>query len=268
MNSAQKIIKYLAIAFAFLLIFNIMSLIMSTALFISNIFNNSDKQEIIDMKKLEVNNNVKSLTIDVATSNVTIKVANNFSINTDNEYIKLNQNDNIVNIKEKSHNLINNEGSNLIISIPKDYVLDTINVATGAGTIEIEKLSTKTLNLDLGAGKVDINNLEVFTSTKINGGAGEVNINNSSLNNLDLDMGIGKFNLNAKILGNSKIDQGVGEANLNLIGTQDDYQINLNKGLGTSIINGNEVKDKTTVGIGINKIDIDGGIGSIRINFS
>ena len=41
----------------------------------------------------------------------------------------------------------------------------------------------------------------------------------------------------------------------------------MDKGLGKATINGNNVKDDNTYGNGINKIDINGGIGNIEINF-
>lgn len=80
-------------------------------------------------------------------------------------------------------------------------------------------------------------------------------------------MGVGKFSLDAKVLGNSDIEQGVGSMDLNLIGTSDDYQIYVDKGLGSVNIDGKNVKDDENFGNGINKIDIDGGVGSINIDF-
>lgn len=269
MSNAQKIIKYLAISFAFFLVFNIISGIMHMVMIISNIFNDKDDYEIMDkIKDLEVSDEVKLLDVDVVSSNIVIKIGDTFRAETSNKYIQCKQDYNMIYIAERRHNWFNDSSkSKLTIYIPEDMVLDGVSINSGAGIVSIDKLSTRILNLDLGAAKVNINNLNTYDNTKINGGSGKVTIKNSSLNNLDLNIGVGKFTLEAKLLGNSKIDHGVGEVSLNLIGGKDDYQIHADKGLGSITISGNEMKDDLIVGNGTNKIDIDGGIGNIDINF-
>lgn len=269
MRGVQKIIKYLAVAFAMLLTFNIISGVVAGISALSSIFINKDNYEETDeIKTLTIDGEPKLLNIDISSSNMVIKIEDTFKVETTNKYIECKQKNNIIYITEKDHNWFNNSNtSQLVIYIPSNITLDNVNINTIAGKVDIEKLSTKILNLDLGAGKVSINNLTVLSNTEIDSGAGEVIINNSNLNNLDLSIGVGKFTLNAKLSGNSEIDHGIGEATLNLIGTETDYQIHLDKGLGSAVINGNDIKDDQTVGNGMNKIDIDGGIGNINIDF-
>lgn len=270
MSEVQKIIKYLAIAFAFALIFAIVSGIFLGLSSLGNIFSKYDSSNILEEanKLIDTKENIKLLDIDIKSSNIIVKVGDSFKAESTNKYIECKQNNEKIIIKEKSHNWFkNSDKSALIIYIPEDMVLDAVKIDNGAGTIEIEKLSTKILQLDLGAGKVSINNLSVLNDTKIDGGAGEVTIQNSSLNNLDLDMGVGKFTINALILGNSKLNHGVGEAIITLLGSKKDYQIYVDKGLGSVKIDDQNISDNETIGSGINKIDIDCGVGSITVNF-
>lgn len=81
-------------------------------------------------------------------------------------------------------------------------------------------------------------------------------------------MSVGKFTLEAAILGNSKIDHGVGSITLNLIGAKEEYKIHVDKGIGTITIDNKNINDNQIIGNGINKIDIDGGIGNMDINFN
>ena len=111
------------------------------------------------------------------------------------------------------------------------------------------------------------NRLNVVNFTSIDSGAGEVVIKDGSVNNLDLDMGIGKVKLNLEVIGNSEIDAGIGELNLVLLGNDDDYRINVDKGIGSIKFNGESVDAETTVGNGDNIIDIDGGVGNINVDF-
>lgn len=269
MSNIQKIIKYLAFAFAFLLIFNIFSGIMFGIVTLGSIFNDKDNYEVTKgLKRLVINEEVKIIDVDVSNSNMIVKIGDTFKIETSNKYIECKQDSDKLYIREKSHNWFNNnDNSNLIIYVPRNVILDEVDINSGVGKIKIEELSTKILNLDLGAGNVSVNNLTVLNRTEIDGGAGEVVIDNSSFNNLDLSMGVGEFVLTAKLSGNSEIDHGVGKAKLNLISSLDDYQINIDKGLGSAIIDGKEIKDNETIGNGISRIDIDGGVGSINIAF-
>lgn len=268
MSSLQRIIKYLAISFAFLLVFSIISGIIYGVIAINNIYVDGDDSVQGEVRELGEFENINILNIDITSSNTLIKTGDKFRIETSNKYIECKEENSIVYVTEKKHNWFTHKAiSKLIIYIPKDIVLERTNINSGAGTVNIEKLSTKMLDFDLGAGTVNINDLIVLDSAKIDGGAGEINISNSSLNNLKLNIGVGKFTMMAKLSGNNEINHGVGEAILNLIGEKENYQIHVDKGIGSLTIDGNEVKDDYTYGDGISKIDVDGGIGNISINF-
>ena len=266
MREVQKIIKYLAIAFALFLTFSIVSGIIYGISFIGNIFDD-DKSSITEkLNSLEINNEALLLDINVSSSNIKIIEGDAFKAKTNNKYISSRQDKNKLYITEKKHNWFHqNKNNELIIYVPTDFVFDGVSIETGAGKVDIETLSTKRLYLDLGAGKAKINNLIVSNEAEINGGAGEIVIDYSNINNLDLDMGVGKLSLTSKLTGNSKIDSGIGKVDLSLMGSLEDYQITLDKGLGSATIDGNTMNDDTTYGTGYNKLDIEGGIGSINI---
>lgn len=268
MNETQKIIKYLAIVLALFLIASIISGVFFGITVISNIFN-EDGFELTDKTEhLFTSNNANTLDIDIISSDVVIKLGDSFRGETNNPDIAYKENNRSITIVEKKHNWFkNNSQSQLVIYIPKDMVFDEVSIASGAGRVDIEKLVAKELSLDLGAGRTEIDNLVVLNNTEIDSGAGEVRVNGGTLNNLRLDMGVGQFDLKAKVLGNGEIDHGVGEVNLTLFGDRNDYQLQVDKGVGSITVNGNEVKDNEIIGNGINKIDIDSGVGSMKILF-
>lgn len=270
MINTQRIIKYVAIGLALLLTVNIISAIMYGIISIGTVFTfNNDKDYIKEgLENIPVSENIEVLDIDIASSNITIKEGSTVKIETNNKYIKTKENNHKLTITEEKHNWLNiNNTSDLIIYLPLNYLFNNVSIENGAGKIDIESLNTERLNLDLGAGKVNINNLTVLKDTEIDGGAGEINITNGNLTNLDLDMGVGKLTLTATINENSKIDAGVGALDLNLIGTIDDYKIILDKGLGNATLDGEKMKNSTYYGNGSKLIDIDGGIGAIKIDF-
>lgn len=266
MNSVQRLIKYLAIAFAFLLIFGILSSIIECAMSLDKAINKKDNE--INFKDLGLED-ISILDIDIGSTNLIIKEGDSFKAETNNKSINCKQDNNKLFIKEKKKNWFNFDKDNdLIVYIPSYMVLDNTKIEGGVGKITIEKLSTKELSLSLGAGKVMVNNLRTLKETDIDGGAGEIIITNSDITKLDLDMGVGKTKINAKLNGNNKIDGGVGSLNLNLIGKEDDYRITLDKGIGSAYLKGNNMIDKKTYGDGDTILDVDGGIGNININIT
>lgn len=268
MKEVEKVIKYLAISFALFLTFSIVSGIVYSVSCISSLFNDNKQNATEKLNELEINSNASLLDINISSSNIVIKVGDVLKAETNNKYINCKQDKNKLYITEKKHNWFkNNEDNELIIYVPDNFIFDGVAIETGAGKVNVETLSTKKLYLDLGAGKVEINNLIVSEEAKINGGAGEIAIDYSNISNLDLDMGVGKLSLTSKLIGNSKIDSGIGKMVLFLIGTLEDYQIDLDKGIGEAKLDGNIINSVNTYGDGPNKLDIDGGIGNIEINF-
>lgn len=267
MSSLQKIIKYLAIAFALFLTFSIIVGIIQGISFIGNILDDDKSNVTEKLNDLKINDHSLLLDINVLSSNITIKKGNAFKVETNNKYISSKQDKNKLYIVEKKHHLIHNDTSKLVVYIPTDFVFDGVSIETGAGKVNIDALSTKKLYLNLGAGKVDIKKLNVSKAAKIDGGAGEINIDAESIHNLDLDVGVGKLSLTSKLTGNNKIDSGIGEIDLSLLGTLDDYRISLDKGIGSATLSGNYMNDDTPYGTGSNQLEIDGGVGKIDIDF-
>lgn len=273
MIKTQKIIKYCAIAFAIFLIFNILSAIMYGIVSISNVFSkdnyNNNTSLTEELRELNIENNIEKLDINVKSVNIIVKEGSKFKVETNNKYINVKETNNKLSITEANHKWLDmKDDTKLTIYIPTDYTFNDVSFENGAGKIEVNMMNTKKLDLDLGAGKVDIQKLNVSTEADIDGGAGEVIIKNSRINNLDLDMGVGKITLNSSLTGNNQIDAGVGELNINLVGTSEDYKIKLNKGIGNATLNDENMKNDTYYGTGNNLIDIDGGVGSIKINYS
>lgn len=256
-ETTQKLIKAFAICLA---IFIIVSIINAVVYLASSIFSVNNDVNMNENYSSEITN----IKIDMGTSNLIIKKGDTLNVIADNvsKRFKVNEESDTLTIKEKSVNVFRNQkASKVIITVPNN--LKDLSIDFGAGKLEISDINTSRFNLDQGAGKVIINNL-ISGKTDIDGGAGELNIKSSVLEDLDLDMGAGKFYFSGSLHGNNKIEQGIGELILDLNGN--DYTIKASKGLGSITINEEDYSKNTTVGEGINDIEIDGGIGSIIVN--
>lgn len=271
MTTAQKVIKYFAIAFAVFLIVTIVSGILTGIYALSGVLglkNKDNKPVQTDMSLVEIeDNNVAELEIDIISSNITIKTADVLKMETNSQDITYNQNGKKLYIKEKNHNWFRRNNDEIIIYIPEDLEFEKVKIEAGAGNINIEKLSAKKLNFELGAGETTIGNLNIRNECNIEGGAGELTIKSGELNRLDLDMGIGEMNISSKLIGKADIDSGVGSLKININGLEEDYKVKVDKGLGSMKINGKEMSDNQIYGNGDNEIYIDCGIGETIVNF-
>lgn len=274
MTTAQKVIKYLATAFAVFLIITIISAILSGVYALLSALGLIHTNKDIVTENLKViSKEVKEVTtlkIDLAYTNLDIKTGDDFKVETNNSKITFEENNGSVKIKEENRNWLNNNNmsSNLIIYIPEDMIaIDETKIQTGAGKINIEKLNTQSLYLELGAGDVYIENVIATGETKIDGGVGKTELKSCEINNLKANLGMGEFTFSGKLTGKSKIDSGVGAINIDLIDNKNNYKIDVSKGLGNVTLDGQKLETDRVYGIGENYLDIDGGIGEIKIDF-
>lgn len=270
MNSSQKIIKNLAIALGIFLTIFIISMIIGGIYLITSIFstksNNSIDKEINTLW-MQNNENVISLDIDIKFSNLTIKNGDKFLVESNNKNIKYKYNNSSLEVEEIKYNLFNNSDvGEVIITIPSNIRLDSVDIDNGAGSLNIENINANKFNLDLGAGVTIIDNI-IVDSADIDSGAGKFIIKFGKINNLDFDMGAGTAEITSIITGNNQINSGVGNLKLNLIDDIENYKIKINKGIGKVEIDNKEVSDNKIVGTGLNFINISGGIGTIAVNF-
>ena len=265
MNDAQKVIKYVAISLAILLIVTIISSLVYLFNALGNTFS-FDKEYNDNLEMINLNEEFNNITIDLKSTDLIIKYSDKLKLEVTSN-INYTIDNNLLLIKENKNNLFKNRNNLVTLYIPSDKVYNDVKIANGAGIINIEKIAANNLHLELGAGKVVIDNLETYTSTMIDGGAGKIDINNGLISYLNFDMGVGEVNLTAKVLGKSEIDCGIGAANINLLGNSNDYQIDVDKGIGEFTIDNVSVHDEDIYGSGINSLDVDSGLGKVTIKF-
>ena len=274
MTTTQKIIKYFAMAFAVFLIVTIISAILSGGYALLKAFGliHTDKNIITEDLKV-ISSEVKeisTLKLELAFTNLEIKTGDSFKVETNNSKITFTDNNGSVKIKEEKYNWStkNDNASELIIYIPEDMIaLDETKIETGAGNINIENLNTQGLYLELGAGDVRLENLIVTGDAKIDGGVGRTELKTSEINNLKANLGMGEFVFSGILTGKNEVDSGIGAININLLNSFENYTIDVSKGIGAVTLDGQKLEMDRVYGTGENYLDVDGGIGEIKINF-
>lgn len=263
MTSAQKVIKYLAIALAVFLIVTIFGGILRAVGLFGGIFDEDAVAK--NLKTYSVNSDIRDLDIQINAADMSIKQSDKFSVESNLKYLKVEERGGTLTVEETRKISGTYDHAVLIIYVPAGTVFENVNLNTGAGRLNADNLAAETLDFDLGAGNVTIGNLTATSSAQIDGGTGRITISNGNLRNLDLQMGVGQLNLTAAVTGNSQMDLGVGESNINLVGTQADYALEIEKALGSITVDGKSVSDYDSNGT--NPVKINGGVGSINVNF-
>jgi len=265
MTTVQKVIKYLAIAFAIFLTVTIIGGILSAVGALGGFF---AKDAVLDQDKTySVAGEVKSLVIQINAADLVIRQADQFSVTSNLKYLSVEENGGVLTIKETKKFSGKYNESSLTLTIPENTDFDQVNISTGACRLTADKISAAKLCLELGAGEVNIQDLVATTKAQIEGGAGKVTISGGALQDLDLDMGVGELNLTSALTGECEFDLGVGDANIRVIGNKDSYALDVEKGIGNITIDGKSVSGMDTGGSGSDEIQINGGVGAIDLTF-
>jgi hypothetical protein len=291
MSSFQKVIKYCAIAFAILLGIGIISGIANAAFAIVSVVsgvsnhnnfnfnfnnNNSKNEKTIDFS--ETYSDVTSLDLDNATGELKIRIGDTFKVEAENVSenfeAKVNSNGKLT-IRENRNKIeffwfqfdgFNSPNSKITVYLPVDFVAEEAKINTGAGTVSVEGLKAEYLLISAGAGNISGSNL-VADEVKIEGGVGNVNFSDVNFADADFDCGVGNLYIEGVLLGENKIDCGVGEVDLDLKGDVDDYDLDIDSGVGTVRLNGEKIRDSRNSNSGAdNSIKVDGGVGNVKIN--
>jgi DUF4097 and DUF4098 domain-containing protein YvlB len=282
MSSFQRVIKYCAIAFAILLAVGIISGIVQVAVAVVSVVSGNTftvrNEKTVDYE--EAFENVRSINIDIATGDLTIKTGDTFrveAVNVTNGFkAKMSGNGTLL-IDENHNNLrffwfnlngIYNPNSKITVYLPADFVAKRADINCGAGKVTIEKLQADDLVISAGAGNINGSELTA-KEVKIDGGVGNVDLEKVQFEDADFNCGVGNLRVEGSLLGDNKIDCGVGEVNLELQGNEEDYDLDIDAGIGTIRLNGEKISKGTRRNSDAeNSIKIDGGVGSVKINFT
>ena len=242
------------------------ALIVSVVLLICLVGCNKNDFVLDEAKTYEITSEIHSLDIRISAADFKIQHGDEISVESNLKYLSVSEKDGVLTIVDEEKNY-NDSDAMLTLYVPNDMVFDEVDITTGAAKMTVGTLSANSLKLKLGAGDVQIESLNASSDADIEGGVGQITIASGTLNDLTLKMGMGELNLSAAVLGESDLKFGVGESNVTLIGSKDDYKVDIEKGLGSITVDGKTVTDYGSSGNGQNHIEIEGGVGTINLKF-
>lgn len=251
MTTFEKIVKYAATGFAALLAVGIVIGVLKIGYVgITAIAGgNADLQDTTatfdkdEVDSIYISNNVADVEIYTTNSSkITIEatdVFESFSCTVSRKGTL-----NIDNSKKNVFSALFNKSPKIIIYLPEDLSVNTLELNGGVGDIEAENLNINQLIID--------------------GGVGDIEMDNCNIKDGDFDTGIGDFNIKDSTLLNASIDNGIGDITLELNGNIDDYSFEMDNGIGEIRINDKKASYYPEED-GKYEIECDNGIGDIKI---
>lgn len=263
MTAKQKLIKYLALAFA---VFLIVSFALGIFEILSSLLEMEVKKPIgtESLYSYSVSDTVSELEISISAADLKIITGDAFCISTDNDNITCHENGSLLTVEDKERFSLS-PGEAVLIEVPADKSFDKITLNAGAGEVTVDILNTAELSMNFGAGDFFADTLFVTAKAYINCAAGEVTVNGGTVNNLEMNTAIGDVALACSLKGKTEIDCAVGDVSLDLPDSLSEYSIKLDKGICSASLNGENMEDEKRYGDGFSRIEIDGAVGDIRI---
>ncbi len=218
-------------------------------------------------KTYEIKSDIKSLDIEINAADFVIEHSDKFSVESNLKYLTVSDQNGILKVVENTKHAVSYNDAVLKVSIPADVVFENVSIKTGAAKLTAQSISANNVKLNLGAGKVQFDSIVANEKINIKGGAGQISILDGNLNNLRLDLGVGELDMTAKLKGDSKLKFGVGGSNLTLKGNKDDYDFDIQNGIGAITIDEITASSFVSSGNGENYVKIKGGVGATNITF-
>lgn len=266
MTETQKLIKVVAMVFAVFLIVCIFGGILSALGLLGGL--SFRESPVGDAKDYALSSKISSLDLEISAADLTIREGDGFSLESNLKRLTVDEKNGVLRIREnKIFSFGSYHDASLILTVPEGTVFDSVHMETGAGRLTVEALRAEELSLELGAGDAEFSYLEASREADIEGGAGRITVKDGKLRDPDLQIGVGEFTMTAALLGNGKLELGVGETNLHLLGSRDDYRLDIDKGIGSVTVDGKQVSDGDRIGDGGNKVKIDCGVGRVEVVF-
>lgn len=220
-----------------------------------------------EVKTYEINSDIHTLSMKIGAAKITIHEGDEFSVESNLKYLKVSDEGGVLSLIEDHHTGVTDEDSMLTLTVPHGHVFDSIDIETGAASIEADTLSAGNLRLMLGAGDVTIDSISATSEAEITGGAGNITIEGGNIANLALEMGVGNINFTLSLSGENELEMGVGNARLELLGGKENYSVEITKGVGNIKVDGKEVTDFGISSDSGCTVDIEGGVGNFDLFF-
>lgn len=280
MSTFQRVVKYIGIAFALTLAVSIIGGIAAAAMGIGRIGKHVKSDKEISVSSGESSfDRFDSIDIECGAANVIVQTGSDYSVETHNV-----PEDMVVKVDNDGTLKIGNKGgvdhiftwfdgeewgrnAKIIVTVPDSFSGDQVDISAGAGNIELRDIVVSDLDLDGGAGNITAENVVAENAT-IEAGAGKLKMTEVKFGDTEIECGVGKVEFDGTIVGNCDVSGGVGSIDMRIQGSERNYNMEVESGVGTIRVNGKKVDNMEQDNDASYDFQVDGGVGSVNIEFT
>ena len=272
MNAGQKAVKYIGIFIGVLLAVCIIGSLAWLGLGALRFLTGGDRET--GGFAQDITGNITSLSIDSGYGSLRLAEGDGWRVEAENvgDSFTCRVEDGQLSVRSEDFSLwdflrLGHDTPSITVYMPAGQ-LESIRLASGTGELTAEApLQADTVRLDGGAGSITISDVTTgFLQADM--GVGKIYIQSGDVDGLKLDGGVGTLDFTGRLEGDAVIDGGVGEVFLHLDGAAEDYNYQVNGGIGEVLVNGEQLPDGRTENPGAGRtIKIDGGVGTVSVDF-
>ena len=156
-----------------------------------------------------------------------------------------------------------------------DLEAQQLRIRRGVGMVTLTDFACETFSLTGGTGVAKLTNGGASVRADISVGVGNVTVDGGQWSALSVEGGAGSFTFDGSLRGVCTVEGGVGESELRLADAADNYEVQLQKGVGDVDVKGAELvllgDDNFAVNPGAgaaNLLTIDQGVGAVKLRFA
>lgn len=287
MSSFQRVIKYIGIAFAIVLMIGIIGGAFTIIFGVKSFSMNENGTTSSSSKETTVSATSKVYEFDEFTSiditsgvaDVEVRFGDGYQVETKDvpKTIEVEVRSNgklVVLVKGEKTGFLDwldgskwNKNSKITITVPEGYKASEVSISGGVGDVSIYDLSMEKLTVDGGVGDIKGKNI-VADKVTVDGGVGSIQFDNVEFGTCDIDSGVGDVTVSGVINGDSEFSGGVGDMDLDIEGSRENYSLNIDGGIGSVRVNGQKIANLDENTSGKKVMTVESGIGSISIKFT
>ena len=269
MNGAQKATKYIGIFIGVLLAIAILNAAIQGGIAVMRIFTDGSSQE--EDFAQSYTEDIRSLYIDGGAGEIRLVSAESWRVEASDvtSGFRAQVEGDTLRIRDgrSFFHFMVNRSPVITVYMPAQR-LEEISLHLGAGRVSAQSLNADRVRLEGGAGEIEVASVTA-DDLRADLGVGQTTIRDAQIGKLDISGGVGKCVFFGRLDGDADIDGGVGEILLTLNGREEEYSYRIDNGIGETRLAGRRVGDeKTSHPNAVGTLDVDGGVGSIRIDFA
>lgn len=166
-----------------------------------------------------------------------------------------------------------NEGGErrIILYLPEGYRFDEVDIAVGAGYLQLDSLYAQEASLEAGAGEISLQDIQV-QELDVSIGAGAIDVTGMKITKLDAEVGMGTFTGEGELYGDADVECSMGYVEMSLAGNERDFNYSLEGAMGTIDIGSSSfggLGEEREIDNHANKnINVECSMGNILISFT